>query len=166
MFEMLDDEIQYFGEEENFDHDDDQEIPAESRTRNGKKVRGNDREWKMKRSFQNPADFEASNLLNEIKSEFTCQRRKEFDYNTVHTYTCKMSRRVGYEKCPKEIRIIFPSDSLSVVVQETGVHHHIEKSDIADRPSVFKWSQQATKIIEQGLRNKLTPTVILNNNDL
>ena len=128
---MLDDEIQYFGDEENFDHDDDQEIPAESWTRNGKKVRGNDREWKMKRSFQNPADFEASNLLNEIKSEFTCQRRKEFDYNTVHTYTCKMSRWVGYEKCPKEIKIIFPSDSLSVVVQETGVHHHIEKSDIA-----------------------------------
>ena len=131
--------------------------------KNGKKVPGNDRHWKMKRSFQNPADFEVSNLLNEIKSEFTCQRRKEFEYNTVHTYTCKMSRRKGYEKCPKEIRIIFPSDSLSVVVQETGVHHHVQKSDIADRPSVFKWSHQATKIIEQGLRNKLTPTVILNN---
>ena len=68
----------------------------------------------MKRSFQNPADFEVSNLISEIKSEFTCQRRKEFEYNTVHTYTCKMSRRVGYEKGPKEIRIIFPSDSLSL----------------------------------------------------
>ena len=89
MLDMLDDEIQYFGEEENFDndddfdHDDDQEVPAEPRIKNGKKVRGNDRDWRQKRSFQNPADFEVSNLISEIKSEFTCQRRKEFEYNTV-----------------------------------------------------------------------------------
>ena len=53
MLDMLDDEIQYFGEEEKFDHDDNQEIPVEPRTKNGKKVPGNDRHWKMKRSFQN-----------------------------------------------------------------------------------------------------------------
>ena len=36
MLDMLYDEIQYFGEEENIDHDDDQEIPAEPRIKNGK----------------------------------------------------------------------------------------------------------------------------------
>ena len=40
----------------------------------------------LKCQFPHPEDFEASNFLNEIKSEFTCQRRKEFDYGEVHTY--------------------------------------------------------------------------------
>ena len=160
---MLDDDFQYLGEEEdNFDEDQDDQTDRPDRIKNGKKVRGNDRDWKQRRKFQHPDEYTASNILEELKSDFTCQRRKEFDYGECHTYTCKISRRAGYEKCPKEIRIIFPSDDLSVIVQETGVHHHIEKSNMEDRPSVFKWSRQATKIIEQGPRNRLTPTVILN----
>ena len=44
---MFDEEFQYFGEdEENFD-DDDQETPEEPRIKNGKRVRGNDRDWKQ-----------------------------------------------------------------------------------------------------------------------
>ena len=55
---MLDDDFQYLGEEEdNFDNDQDDQTDVEPRIKNGKKVHGNDRDWKQKRKFQHPETF-------------------------------------------------------------------------------------------------------------
>ena len=66
---------------------------------------------------------------------------------TVHNYACKYSQREKFLPWRKEIRIVFPSDSSVVFVQECNQHEHIENPDFIDESLVFKWSHQATDII-------------------
>ena len=82
---------------------------------------------------------------------------------TVHNYACKYSQREKFLPWRKEIRIVFPSDSSVVFVQECNQHEHIENPDFIDESLVFKWSHQATDIILMGIKNGATPKVILRN---
>ena len=66
---------------------------------------------------------------------------------TVHNYACKYSQREKFLPWRKEIRIVFPSGSSEVFVQECNQHEHIENPDFIDKSLVFKWSHQATDII-------------------
>ena len=99
--------------------------------------------------------------MEELKENYTSKRRREYEYATVHNYVCKYSQRSQYLPCKKEIRIVFPSDSLEVFVQEAGQHDHIENPDFIDKSCGFKWSRLATDTIITGIQNGATPKVIL-----
>ena len=151
----------YFGEEvgEDIPEDEVEDTPATSK--NAKPTRGKDHDWINWRTFQNNEDFSSSELIDEIKNNFSCRKKLEYDYGDVHIYMCKMNRRKGFEKCSKQMRIVFPSDSLQVIIQETGNHEHIRK-ETGDL-QVYKWSVEAERIIEMCLRHHATPTIVMRN---
>ena len=68
----------------------------------------------------NPKAYEESNLIEGLKENYAVKRKREYEYAVVHNYVCKFSKRSQYLPCQKEIRIVFPSDSLEVFVQEAG----------------------------------------------
>ena len=159
------DEFSYYGDDDVEDTLDNDEVETgdrrqESFNQNGKRIRGKDQEWMNKKKYLDPELFRSSDLLTEIKENFSCKSKKEMEYGDCHLYICKISRRKNFEKCPKQIRIIFPSDTLEVLVQETGEHEHNEKPG-SEGLSVFRWSAAANKVVEMCVKNKASPTVTL-----
>ena len=164
---MEDIEFSYIGEEEtlddNLDLNEDYEVRTVRVNSEGKKIRGKDMSWVKKINFNNPKAYEDSNVLEELKENYAVKRKREYDYATVHNYVCKYFYRSQYLPCQKEIRIVFPSDSLEVFVQEAGRHEHIENPDFVDKSLGFRWSRLATDTIATGIQNGATPKVILRN---
>ena len=56
---------------------------------------------------------------------------------------------------------MFPSDSLQVLIQETGNHEHVRKE--TGELQVFKWTIEGERIIEMSLRHNATPTIVMRN---
>ena len=75
------------------------------------RLRGKDMFWTKKMNFNNPREYQASNIIQELNEGYTRKRMSEFEYRTVNNYVCKFSQKTGFLPCRKEIRIIFPSDS-------------------------------------------------------
>ena len=161
---MDDFEFNYFGEEEGIEESeeftDDYERRSVRVNRDGKKIRGKNMFWTKKIRFNNPREYEASNIIQELNEGYTRKRISEFEYGTVYNYVCN----TGYLPCRKEIRIIFPSDSFEVLVEEANSHEHAEDPDYTGGQStVYRWSKVATDIIVIGVKNGLRPKVMLRN---
>ena len=76
-------EFSYLGEEDgdHIDHIDPVHDQPQN-VRNGRRVRGRDRDWKLKRQFPHPEDFEASNFLDEIQGCWSsCKPSSHFKGN-------------------------------------------------------------------------------------
>ena len=114
---MDDFEFNYFGEEEGIEESEEFTDDYERRSvrvhRDGKKIRGKNMFWTKKIRFNNPREYEASNIIQELNEGYTRKQISEFEYGTVYNYVC----RAGYLPCRKEIWIIFPSDSFEVLVE-------------------------------------------------
>ena len=149
----------YFGEEIDEDIPEVEDTPATSK--NAKPTRGKDFDWLNRKTFLNNEAFSSSELIDEIKNDFSCRKRIEYEYGEVHVYMCKVNRRKGYEKCSKQMRIVFPSDSLQVLIQETGSHEHVRKE--TGELQVYKWTVEAERIIEMSLRHNATTAIIMRN---
>ena len=109
----------YFGEEVDEDIAQVEVEDTPATTKNTKPTRGKDHDWINRKTFLNNEAFSSSELIDEIKNNFSCRKKVEYEYGDVHIYMCKINRRKGFEKCSKQIRIVFPSDSLQVLIQET-----------------------------------------------
>ena len=149
-------------DEVNLDEDDAKHYQARNvRVNKGeKKIRGRDLAWVKRISFENSKAFEDSIVMEELKENYTAKRKRVYAYAIVHNYVCKYSQRGQYLPCRKEIRIIFPSESQNVLVQEAGEHEHIENPDFIGSLS-FQWSRLATEIIVMGIQNRDTPKAML-----
>ena len=51
--------------------------------------------------FNNPREYEASNIIQELNEGYTRKRISEFEYGTVYNYVCKFSQKTGYLPCRK-----------------------------------------------------------------
>ena len=151
----------YFGEEVDEDIAEVEVEDTPATTKNTKPTRGKDHDWINRKTFLNNEAFSSSELIDEIKNNFSCRKKVEYEYGDVHIYMCKINRRKGFEKCSKQIRIVFPSDSLQVLIQETGNHEHVRKE--TGELQVFKWTIEAERIIEMSLRHNATPTIVMRN---
>ena len=129
-YSMDDIEIKYFGEEDGMEGSGETTDDFERRrvrvNEDGKKIRGKDMFWTKKIRFNHPREYEASNIIKELNEEYTRKRISEFAYGRVFNYVCKFSQKTGYLPCRKEIRIIFPSNSYEVLVEEANAHEHAE----------------------------------------
>ena len=92
---MDDIEINYIGEEEGIEESEELNDDYESRTvrvnKDGKKIRGKDMFWTKKMSFNNPREYEASNICQQLNDEYTRKRVSDFEYGTAYNYVCKFS---------------------------------------------------------------------------
>ena len=68
--------------------------------KNGVKVIGEAQAWKEVNRFANAEEFNKSDIAQKLKKEFSCRKKREFEYADVHEYECKHSRKVGYIPCP------------------------------------------------------------------
>ena len=60
-------------------------------------------------------------------------------------------------------KIIFPSVSLEVIVEEANIQEHVLNPDFFYSTQVYRWTPQATDIIITSIKNGATPKVILRN---
>ena len=98
---------------------------------NGKRVRGKDINWLPVKTFDNIEDYEQSDLLKKIKSDFTLQRLRKF------------SRKVGFLPCHLKYKVDFLSNSDEVVVNSNDTlekHLHGVDTDDSNSGSSFKWT--------------------------
>ena len=150
-------EVSYIGEEEAIDDVDNNEDlnedyePRSIRVNsNGKKVRGKDLHWTKKINFNNAKQYKDSNIVEDLEDNYTLKRSNEYEYGTVHNYICKYNQKTRYQPCRKELRVVFPSDSLEVYVQETNIHEHILNPEYVDKAAVYRWTKAATETILTG----------------
>ena len=128
----------------------------------GKKVRGRDLIWNQKIKYLNAKEFEESQVWQEIKDDFTIKRKHSLEYGDTEHYVCKFARKKRYTPCPYELKIIYPSDSFEVIIQETGGNHlHKLDPDFLDSTKVFRWTRAATDVVIDGLRVGSVPKVIM-----
>ena len=162
MFELDDDYVQ-FGQEDD-DTTEVQEVQEVRVNSQGIKVRGKDMEWLPAGSFHSDDRYKDSEIYKNLKEHFTLKRKSDTQFGAVENYVCRVSRRAGYVKCPKQFRVIFPDDSQSVHVEETnGSHNHSRSEEVEKEDPHYRWSQLATQIITEGVINNLKPTVIRRN---
>ena len=130
---MEDIEFEYIGEDEALEETSDINEDFERRTVrvncDGKKIRGKDFSWTPKINFNNPRQYQESNILEELQANYTLKRKEEFEYGTVHTYCFKFNKKKRYLPCMHQYKVIFPSDSLEMIVQEANMHEHILNPD-------------------------------------
>ena len=97
-----------------------------------------------------------------MKENFTLKRKHVLEYGDTDHHICKYSRRRRFHPCPYELKIIFPSDSFEVIVNETGGSHvHEELTEFADTSKVFRWTKASTDVVIDGLRVGSVPKVIM-----
>ena len=123
---MDDFEFNYIGEDDSTEQVEDLNEDYEPRSTRvnaeGKRIRGTDLVWKKMMNFNSPEAFLESNLLEEIKETYTIKRKREHESHEVHNYVCKFSQRQKFLPCKKLLRVVFPSDSKEVFVQETDMN--------------------------------------------
>jgi hypothetical protein len=117
--------------------------------------------------FDTAQDFFTSNRYKKLKLEFTASRKRQFDYALVSDYRCKYARKVGYNPCPRKIRICFMSHCQEVKVESTHDDHqeHLHEVDsqanINKSSSNYRCSPRMTEFIEQCVKNHGKPKVAL-----
>ena len=148
---MDDIEFEFIGEDEALEESADLNEDYERRTVrlncDGKEARGKDFNWAPKINFITPRQYQESNILDELQANYTLKQQEEFEYGTVHTYCCKFRQKKRYLPCMHQYRVIFPSDSLKVIVEEANVHEHILNPDFVDTTQVYRWRPQAIEIV-------------------
>ena len=85
---MEDIEFSYIGEEEQLDDNDlnlneDYEVRTVRVNKDGKKIQGKDLSWARKMNFNNPKSFEESNIMEELKENYTSKRRRDYEHATM-----------------------------------------------------------------------------------
>ena len=136
-------------------------------SKHGKLVRGRDVNWKEVEVFDTAKDFFDSNRFKQLKSEFTVSRKRQFDYAQVSEYRCKFARKVGYNPCPRKIRICFMSHCQEVKVESTHddnlehLHEEDNHANMNKSSCNYRWSPRMTEFIEQCVKNHGKPKVAL-----
>ena len=134
---------------------------GEEYIQSGRQFRGKDFDWRLKMSFEDADDYKNSNVFQDLKENFTLRTRRELHHGDVENFICRFSRKVGYRKCSREMKVVFPSDTVEVQVYEYKNHIHEESSQKSSK--VYRWSALANRIIETGIKNGAKPKVILRN---
>ena len=133
----------------------------------GLNVRGNDINWTEVETYADEKTFHESDLKKKLDEEFTIRKNREFHYADVKVLHCKYSRKVGYRPCPWMFKISYKTYNSEVVVETNdNLDHHIHEIDesYADKPgSVFKWTDEMNKIIEESIKNRNLPTLTMRN---
>ena len=157
------DELQfsYLGQEEHEEEHDDFHDDDEENIQNGRRYRGKDLDWRLQTSFENVEEYKNSNIFQDLKENFTLRKRRELHHGNVENFICRFSRKVGYTKCSREIKVVFPSDTVEVQIYEYKNHVHEESSQKSSK--VYRWSALANSIIATGIKNGAKPKVILRN---
>lgn len=128
------------------------------------RLRGSNIDWTELQAFENIQTFEASDVFNELETQFSKSRSRENRYGDVSFYRCKYSRKVGFIPCPYKLRVIFPADQSGVVVQGIeGVnnHEHREDPDLVDDGHNYRWSDVMTRVVLEGLQANKRPDRIM-----
>ena len=139
------------------------DVPNVRINKDGKKIRGRDLSWVKKVKYDNPKKFHDSNLIDDLKENYTAKRKRNYAYASVHNYVCKFSQRCQYLPCKKEIRIIFPCESEEVLVEEAGQHEHVLHPGFIYENFDYKWGKLETEIIVDGIQNRTRPKAMLRN---
>ena len=144
--ESNDDTIE--SEETNLNHD------GPQTNAKGKKVRGKDIEWLELVSFDTVEEYNNSDELKMIKDDYTKNRTREWDYGTVEVYTCRYSRRAGYNPCKWQLKVTFKSNSQEVTIEKNveGEDHVHEVDEEYDHGGTgFRWTLSQTEIVIEGM---------------
>ena len=129
-----------------------------------KKHRGKDLDWVPKTTFLNAGEYHNSDLFADLKKNFTLRRKHELEYGESHQYTCKFARKTHYLSCPHEVKVIFPCDTLEILVQTFESHYHEPKQEQQKSSTLgYRWSETENDVIVQGIKSGASPTVILRN---
>ena len=80
----------------------------------GFKVRGPDHIWTKLAHFENPSAFQESSICHDLNDNFTMRRKHDMNYGEVRNYFCKFVAKTHFLPCKKQIRVVFPADSLEV----------------------------------------------------
>ena len=158
---MIMDEFQfsYLGQEDlEEDNNDFHDEDDEENIQNGRRYRGKDLDWQLRTSFENIEDYRNSNIFKDLKENFTLRKRRELNHGDVENFICRFSRKVGFAKCSREIKVVYPSDSVGVEIYEYKNHIHEQSSQKSSK--VYRWSALANSIIAMGIKNGAKPQVI------
>ena len=80
----------------------------------GHKFRGPDHIWTKLAHFENPSAFQESSICHDLNDNFTMRRKHDMNYGEVRNYFCKFVAKTHFLPCKKQIRVVFPADSLEV----------------------------------------------------
>ena len=132
--------------------------------KNGVKVRGPDKSWIQIHRFSSAEEFNNSDISRKLKDEFSCRKKREFEYADVHDYECKFKRKVGIVPCPMKYKVAFLSHCPEVtvdVLESVLEHRHDDDPDFVSNPTKnFRWTDEATNIISELVKNHVYPAQI------
>ena len=134
----------------------------------GKRVRGKDLNWIEKERFDTIDAYKQSSVYEDIRSNFTCMRKRSPDYADTEHFICKFARKVGFLPCPVQYMVVFYShnDVVSVACAD-GQSEHAHEVDESGEGSAgvnFKWTQAQTNLIKNCVQNEQTRPAIIRRN--
>ena len=154
-----DDDIEYD------DNGEDKEEQEETQPK-AKLTRGKNAVYKHVEHYEKPEDFLNSDFKASLLENFNLRKSESFIKCERETYECKFTRKQGFKSCPAKVKVSFSNSSDDVEVEETeNGHSHIEETtaSLKPNPKYQKWSKAQAKIVENGVKNMLDPTVIRRN---
>ena len=101
-----------------------------------------------------------------METEYTCNRKCDWDYGSVEVHQCKYQRRVEFLPCKWKLKVTYKSNSDEVTVEKNvdeEEHCHEINPEYEHTGVGFRWTKSQTEIVFEGVRNGAKPKIILRN---
>ena len=159
--EQVPDEFEDVGGENEADIDIEEDVVEEEQAspiRNQTK-RGKDRVYEEAAVFEDNREYKNSDEYKSLGDLFNFKRKYETDAGIYEEFLCKHFRKAGFHSCSMITKVLYPSDTLGVVVLVSGEHEHVEK-ETEDSNKKYNWTTDMIKVIEDGIHMNGTAVTI------
>ena len=129
---------------------------------NARGRRGEDVAWQLAGSFENVAEFKASDVFKDLKT-FTIKNTWKAGHAEVEALVCKFVRRANHVKCPRMMKLEYSSSNqgVSVFHNQCDHHHEVDVTNTRGTGKKYMWTPAQEDIMLPLVKARATAKVIL-----
>ena len=130
-----------------------------------KKGCGKDLDWEFFMEFENLERYKESVIKKELEDSYSLRKTCYTFGSTKEIWACKFSRRINFKECKSKYRVTFSNSTESIYIERTASNHLHEEivrdEDDTEGKRNYRWTKEQTKLVMDGVRDGLTPTIIM-----
>ena len=126
------------------------EIP-EVRGNIGKQRNIRDVNWREEAEYEDPEQFNQSDHNSELSELMSRKNRHDIQSGQVEKYECRYSKKTGFTRCPRLLKVSYWSQNLKIQVSSNGKSHFHEQNLRYSTSKNYDWTNLQKNILSQCL---------------
>ena len=127
------------------------------------KKRRKNKLYKIKEHFEEKSEFDNHWKINKYSETYFHYSARACHEGEEDIFKCKYSKKVGYEKCENQIKVVFPRENESVKIFESEVEHNHKELENLSNSQKFNWKRfpDAEKIVLDATKHNVVASNIM-----